>query len=125
MTLQQRLSELAQLQQQYPNPSQNIDGQSGSYDKALKLALIGITDPIQQQKITEQIRNHYFSGIEAAQLAEREQQIAQQQQQVANYQTELAALKQEMNQQKHNLPENTWQQQYQSRLEQLRQKHFN
>lgn len=125
MTLQQRLSELVQLQQQYPNPSQNIDGQSGSYDKALKLALIGITDRIQQQQITEQIRNRYFSGKEAAQLAEREQQIAQQQQQVTNYQTELAALKQEMNQQKHNLPESTWQQQYQLRLEQLRQKHFN
>ncbi|UBQ38898.1 hypothetical protein LCH18_05875 [Acinetobacter johnsonii] len=38
MTLQQRLSELSQLQQQYKNPSKNIDGQSGSYDKALKLA---------------------------------------------------------------------------------------
>ena len=124
MTLQQRLSELAQLQQQYKNPSKNIDGQSGSYDKALKLALIGVTDPIQQQEITQQIRNSYFSGKEAAQLAEREQQVARQQQ-IASYQSELAALNQEMNQQKQNLAESTWQQQYQLRLEQLRQKHFN
>ena len=125
MTLQQRLSELAQLQQQYKNPSKNIDGQSGSYDKALKLALIGVTDPIQQQEITQQIRNSYFSGKEAAQLAEREQQVARQQQQIASYQSELAALNQEMNQQKQNLAESAWQQQYQLRLEQLRQKHFN
>ena len=124
MTLQQRLSELSQLQQQYRNPSKNIDGQSGSYDKALKLALIGVTDPIQQQEITQQIRNSYFSGKEAAQLAEREQQVARQQQ-IASYQSELAALNQEMNQQKQNLAESAWQQQYQLRLEQLRQKHFN
>ena len=125
MTQQQRLSELAQLQQQYKNPSKNIDGQSGSYDKALKLALIGVTDPAQQQKITQQLLNSYFSPKEAAQLAAREQQVVQQQQQVASYQSELAALNQEMNQQKQSLPESTWQQQYQLRLEQLRQKHFN
>ena len=125
MTLQQRLNELAQLQQQYKNPSKNIDGQSGSYDKALKLALIGVTDPIQQQEITQQIRNSYFSGKEAAQLAEREQQVARQQQQIASYQSELAALNQEMNQQKQNLAESAWHQQYQLRLGQLRQKHFN
>ncbi|OTG95335.1 hypothetical protein B9T24_11365 [Acinetobacter sp. ANC 4654] len=125
MTQQQRLSELAQLQQQYKNSSKNIDGQSGSYDKALKLALIGVTDPAQQQKITQQLLNNYFSPKEAAQLAAREQQVAQQQQQVASYQSELATLNQEMNQQKQSLPESTWQQQYQLRLEQLRQKHFN
>ncbi len=69
---------LSQLQRQSRNPSKNIDGQSGSYDKALKLALIGVTDPIQQREITQQIRNSY-SGKEAAQLAEREQQVARQQ----------------------------------------------
>ncbi|MNF17137.1 hypothetical protein D3C80_2204770 [compost metagenome] len=58
-------------------------------------------------------------------MAEREQQIARQQQQIASYQSELAALNQEMNQQKQNLAESAWQQQYQLRLEQLRQKHFN
>ena len=42
-----------------------------------------------------------------------------------SYQSELAALNQEMNQQKQNLAESAWQQQYQLRLEQLRQKHFN
>ena len=125
MSLQQRLNELAKIQQQFKNPSQNIDGQSGSYEKALKLALIGVTDPVQKQQITQQILNNHFSGQEAAQLAEREQQVAQQQQQVASYQSELATLNQEMNQQKQNLPEHTWQQQYQLRLEQLRQKHFN
>ena len=125
MTQQQRLSELAQLQQQYKNPSKNIDGQSGSYDKALKLALIGVTDPAQQQKITQQLLNSYFSPKEATQLAAREQQVIQQQQQVASYQSELATLNQEMNQQKQNLAESAWQQQYQLRLEQLRQKHFN
>ena len=88
------------------------------------MALIGVTDPIQQQEITQQIRNSYFSGKEAAQLAEREQQVARQQQ-IASYQSELAALNQEMNQQKQNLAESAWQQQYQLRLEQLRQKHFN
>jgi len=125
MTQQQRLSELDKLQQQYKNPSKNIDGQSGSYDKALKLALIGVTDPAQQQKITQQLLNSYFSPKEATQLAAREQQVIQQQQQVASYQSELATLNQEMNQQKQSLPESTWQQQYQLRLEQLRQKHFN
>ena len=55
---------------------------------------------MQQQEITQQIRNSYFSGKEAAQLAEREQQVARQQQQIASYQSELAALNQEMNQQK-------------------------
>lgn len=79
---------------------------------------------MQQQEITQQIRNSYFSGKEAAQLAEREQQVARQQQ-IASYQSELAALNQEMNQQKQNLAESAWQQQYQLRLEQLRQKHFN
>ncbi|OTG64992.1 lipase secretion chaperone [Acinetobacter silvestris] len=125
MTQQQRLSELAQLQQQYKNPSKNIDGQSGSYDKALKLALIGVTDPVQQHKITQQLLNSYFSPKEAAQLVEREQQVTQQQQQMERYQSELATLNQEMNQQKQNLPDSAWQQQYQLRLEQLRQKHFN
>ena len=89
------------------------------------MALIGVTDPAQQQKITQQLLNSYFSPKEAAQLAAREQQVVQQQQQVASYQSELATLNQEMNQKKKSLPESTWQQQYQLRLEQLRQKHFN
>ena len=80
---------------------------------------------MQQQEITQQIRNSYFSGKEAALLAEREQQVARQQQQIASYQSELAALNQEMNQQKQNLAESAWHQQYQLRLGQLRQKHFN
>ena len=125
MTQQQRLSQFAQLQQQYKDPSQNIDGQTGRYDKAVKLALIGVTDPGQQQQITQQLRNSYFSAKEAAELAAREQQVNQQQQQVESYQSELANLNQEMNQQKQSLPENVWQQQYQQRLEQLRKKHFN
>ena len=125
MTPQQRLSELAQLQQQYKDPSKNIDGQSGSYDKAVKLALIGVTDPVQQQQITQQLRNSYFSPKEAAELAVREQQVDQQQQQVQSYQAELARLNQDMAQRKPSLSESAWQQQYQLQLEQLRQKHFN
>ncbi|OTG82292.1 lipase secretion chaperone [Acinetobacter sp. ANC 4648] len=125
MTQQQRLQELAELQQQYKDLSKNIDGQSGSYDKALKLALIGVTDPAQQQKITQQLRSSYFSPKEVAQFAAREQQVDRQQQQVESYQSELATLNQEMNQRKQSLSENIWQQQYQLRLEQLRQKHFN
>lgn len=125
MTQQQRLNELAQLQQQHPAVSKNIDGQSGSYDKAVKLALIGVTDPVQQKAITQQMRDRYFSPQEAVQLAEREQQVNQQQQQVQNYQSELATLKQDMDERKQQLSDSAWQQQYQLRLEQLRQKHFN
>ncbi len=125
MTQQQRLSELAQLQQQHQAVSTTIDGQGGSYDKAVKLALIGVTDPKQQQQITQQMRARYFSPQEAIQLAEREQQVNRQQQQVQSYQSELAILKQDMNERKQQLSDSAWQQQYQLRLEQLRQKHFN
>ena len=125
MTQQQRLSEFSQLQQRYQVVSKNIDGQSGSYDKAVKLALIGETDPMQQKHITQQMRDRYFSPQDAAQLAKRAEQIDQQQQQVQNYQSELATLKQDMNERKQQLSDSAWQQQYQLRLEQLRQKHFN
>lgn len=124
MTQQQRLSEFSQLQQRYQVVSKNIDGQSGSYDKAVKLALIGVTDPKQQQQITQQMRTRYFSPQEAIQLAEREQQVNRQQQQVQSYQSELAILKQDMNERKQQLSDSAWTQQYQLRLEQLRQKHF-
>lgn len=124
MTTQQRLAELDQLQRQYKTTSSTVDGADGNYDKALKLALIGVTDPAQQQEIIQQQRLRYFSPQEAAQLAKREQQVEQQQQQVSSYQTDLAKLQQEMNQRRQALSESAWQQQYELRLEQLRQQHF-
>ena len=62
------------------------------------MALIGVTDPIQQQEITQQIVTATFQAKKLAQLAEREQQVARQQQQITSYQSELVALNQEMNQ---------------------------
>lgn len=124
ITAQQRLSELAKLQQQHKAVSSTVDGQSGSYDKALKLALIGVTDTAQQQQITQQLLTSYFSPQEAAALVAREKQVQQQQQQIDSYQSELTALKQDMNERKQTLSDSAWQQQYQLRLEQLRQKHF-
>jgi hypothetical protein len=124
MTSQQRQAEFNRLQQQNQAVISSIDGQAGSYEKALQLALIGVTDGAQQQQITRQLRQQYFSATEIAQMIQRDQQLATQQEQVTNYQAEVTALKQDMEKRRDRLGESAWQQEYQMRLEQLRHKNF-
>lgn len=124
LTPQQRLAELARLQQLNKDTIVEVDGAAGSYEKALQLSLIGVNDPVQQQKITQQLRNEYFSPQQAAQMLERDKQVTQQDNQVKQYQADLLLLNQEMETRKSSLSESAWQQQYQLRLEQLRRKHF-
>lgn len=128
LTPEQRLAALAQLQQQaqqqYPEVLTETEGQAGQYEKARELLLAGVTDPLQQQQITQQLRQQYFSVEVAAQMAQRDQQVEQQQAQVNQYQQAVKKLQQDMAQQKQQLSSIAWQQQYEVRLAQLRQQHF-
>lgn len=128
MPNEQRIQELNRLQQKaaknFPELLPEIEGNVGNYEKELQLSLLGINDAQQRQQITQQLRQKHFGSEQTAQLNARDKQVEQQQAQVKQYQSELAQLKQQMNQQKSVLPDSEWQQQYDLRLSQLRQKHF-
>lgn len=119
LNAEQRLKAFEQLQQQYPAASQQ-QSKLGRYQQALNLLEQGSPNPAETERLKQQLQQQYLTEPQRQQLQQREQQEAQQQQQVNQYQQALKQLQQEMQPLKAQLSEAEWQQQYQSRLENLR-----
>ncbi|GGH38823.1 hypothetical protein GCM10007354_24130 [Acinetobacter courvalinii] len=123
LSAEQRLKAFEQLQQQYPAATQQ-ESKIGQYQQALNLLEQGSHNPAETARLKQQLQQQYLTEQQRQQVQQREQQEAQQQQQVNQYQQALQQLQQEMQPLKAQLSEAEWQQQYQSRLENLRLKMF-
>ncbi|MDR2060013.1 MAG: lipase chaperone [Acinetobacter sp.] len=123
LSAEQRLKAFEQLQQQYPDATQQ-ESKIGQYQQALNLLEQGSHNPAETARLKQQLQQQYLTEQQRQQVQQREQQEAQQQQQVNQYQQALQQLQQEMQPLKAQLSEAEWQQQYQSRLENLRLKMF-
>lgn len=123
LSAEQRLKAFEQLQQQYPAATQQ-ESKIGQYQQALNLLEQGSHNPAETARLKQQLQQQYLTEQQRQQVQQREQQEAQQQQQVNQYQQALQQLQQEMQPLKTQLSEAEWQQQYQSRLENLRLKMF-
>jgi Proteobacterial lipase chaperone protein len=123
LSAEQRLKAFEQLQKQYPDATQQ-ESKIGQYQQALNLLEQGSHNPAETARLKQQLRQQYLTEQQRQQVQQREQQEAQQQQQVNQYQQALQQLQQEMQPLKAQLSEAEWQQQYQSRLENLRLKMF-
>ncbi|MBJ9957511.1 lipase secretion chaperone [Acinetobacter courvalinii] len=123
LSAEQRLKAFEQLQQQYPAATQQ-GSKIGQYQQALNLLEQGSHNPAETARLKQQLQQQYLTEQQRQQVQQREQQEAQQQQQIDQYQQALQQLQQEMQPLKTQLSEAEWQQQYQSRLENLRLKMF-
>lgn len=123
LSAEQRLKAFEQLQKQYPDATQQ-ESKIGQYQQALNLLEQGSHNPAETARLKQQLQQQYLTEQQRQQVQQREQQEAQQQQQVNQYQQALQQLQQEMQPLKAQLSEAEWQQQYQSRLENLRLKMF-
>jgi len=84
----------------------------------------GQQNAAETERLKQKLQQQYLTEQERQEVQQKEQREAQQQQQVDQYQHALQQLQQEMEPLKTQLSETEWQQQYQSRLENLRLKMF-
>lgn len=128
MTPSQRLAALDDLRERawgdYATPLQATEGKDGAYERERELLLVGVTDPAQQQQITDALRVKHYGKEQAQQMAARDAVVSEQKKVVATYQQEAAALKQDMDGMRATLSESQWQALYEERLTALRLKHF-
>ncbi|MCU4338253.1 lipase chaperone [Acinetobacter dispersus] len=123
LSAEQRLKAFEQLQKQYPDATQQ-DSKMGLYEQALGLIHQGQHSPAETQRLKQMLQQRYLTEQQRQEVQQREQREVQQQQQVGQYQQAVQQLQQEMEPLKAQLPNEEWQKQYQSRLENLRLKMF-
>lgn len=105
----------------YADALRDVEGQSGAYEHALALQLTGVTSAAERQRITQSLRQQYFTDEQIQAMNQRDQQLAAQAEQLAAYQTAVAALDAEFGALRDTLPAAQWQSEYQARLSALRQ----
>lgn len=123
LSAEQRLKAFEQLQKQYPDAAQQ-ENKMGLYEQALGLINQGQHSPAETQRLKQMLQQRYLTEQQRQDVQQREQREVQQQQQVNQYQQAVQQLQQEMEPLKTQLPNEEWQKQYQSRLENLRLKMF-
>ncbi|WP_436898797.1 lipase secretion chaperone [Acinetobacter gyllenbergii] len=123
LSAEQRLKAFEQLQKQYPDAAQQ-ENKMGLYEQALGLINQGQHSPAETQGLKQMLQQRYLTEQQRQDVQQREQREVQQQQQVNQYQQAVQQLQQEMEPLKTQLPNEEWQKQYQSRLENLRLKMF-
>ncbi|USA53149.1 lipase chaperone [Acinetobacter sp. C32I] len=123
LSAEKRLKAFEQLQKQYPDAAQQ-ENKMGLYEQALGLINQGQHSPAETQRLKQMLQQRYLTEQQRQDVQQREQREVQQQQQVNQYQQAVQQLQQEMEPLKTQLPNEEWQKQYQSRLENLRLKMF-
>ncbi|UUM28682.1 lipase chaperone [Acinetobacter colistiniresistens] len=123
LSAEQRLTAFEELQRQYPDASQQ-QNKMGLYQQAVDLISQGQHSPAETERLKQKLQQQYLTEQERQQVQQREHRETQQQQQVDQYQQAVQQLQQDMEPLKTQLPNEEWQKQYQSRLENLRLKMF-
>ncbi|ENX36772.1 hypothetical protein F889_00022 [Acinetobacter colistiniresistens] len=123
LSAEQRLTAFEKLQRQYPDASQQ-QNKMGLYQQAVDLISQGQHNPAETERLKQKLQQQYLTEQERQQVQQREHRETQQQQQVDQYQQAVQQLQQDMEPLKTQLPNEEWQKQYQSRLENLRLKMF-
>ncbi|UDL05372.1 lipase chaperone [Marinobacter sp. CA1] len=124
----QRLQQLQALRQRswqdYPQALAQREGDQARYRRERDLLLAGVDDPDQRQALVAGLREQHFGAERARRMAARDHQLAQQQAQQQHYQQAREALTREMTALRGQMSDSVWQQQYQQRLQQLREEAF-
>ncbi|MCR4529726.1 lipase secretion chaperone [Acinetobacter venetianus] len=123
LSTEQRLKAFDELQQQYPDAVQQ-ESKIGIYEQALRLLNHNSSNPAETERLKQTLQERYLTKQEQVDMQLKEQREGQQQQKVDQYQQALKQLQQDMEPLKTQLSSTEWQQQYETRLENLRLKMF-
>jgi len=123
LSTEQRLKAFDELQQQYPDAVQQ-ESKIGIYEQALRLLNQNSSNPAETERLKQTLQERYLTKQEQVDMQLKEQREGQQQQKVDQYQQALKQLQQDMEPLKTQLSSTEWQQQYETRLENLRLKMF-
>ena len=122
LSTEQRLKAFDELQQQYPDAVQQ-ESKMGLYEQALHLLNQNSSNPAETERLKQALQER-LTKQEKVDMQLKEQREGQQQQKVDQYQQALKQLQQDMEPLKTQLSNTEWQQQYETRLENLRLKMF-